>query len=389
MKSTHLMICSLGLLAPFLAACERSSIPTSQSQHPAPLQKVVFAEAQQAEVTDSVELVGRLMADQRVSIRSRVSGFLQQIHFEDGQRVEAGDLLFSIEPEEYQAIYDQVAAQVTVAETQLELAKTKLARSAKLIEAQAVSQEEFDENKAAVAEASARLTASKADAARVKLDVDYTKITSPVTGRVDRSLLDTGNFVTGGLGGGTELTTVVSHRPIKAVANVDENVRLKFMRRQRESAGDDFQAADKLKEMKYPCWLQLQDETGFPHEGLLEYAEIQINNQTGTSRLQAVFENEDGLLLPGMFVRLKLPVSEPHPVVLIPDSAIGTDQATKFVYVINDQQTIEYRAVELGDRHDNLRVILSGVDPGESVVVAGMQLIQPGVKVDPVTKDHS
>jgi len=349
-----------------------------------PAQKVRVAAAKQEEVTDYVELVARLAANERVVIQSRVSGFLLKTHFVDGQRVEVGDLLFTIEPDEYEAIYNQAQAQISVAETRLDLARKKFERSKKLIESDAISREEFDENQAAVAEAGANVIAAQADAARVNLDVGYTKITSPISGRVDRALLDDGNFVTGGLGGGTVMTSVIQDRPIKAIANVDERVRLKFMRRQRKLLGDDFKEADKLSELKVPCYLQLQDETGFPHEGLLEYSEIQIDGQTGTSQLRAVFENEDGLLKPGMFARLKMPVSDPQPAVLVPDTAIGTDQATKFVYIVNAKKEIENRSVETGDRRDSLRVIRSGVAAGESVVVAGMQLVQPGMVVEPV-----
>ncbi|MFG0266572.1 MAG: efflux RND transporter periplasmic adaptor subunit, partial [Rhodopirellula sp. JB055] len=161
-----------------------------------PTQKVAVVPAIQDEVTDYVELVGRLSADEKVVIQSRVSGFLLKTHFTDGQRVQAGDLLFTIEPDEYKAIYEQAQAQISVAETQLELARKKFARSKKLLEGDAISREEFDENQAAVAEAAANVIAKQADSARVKLDVDYTKIISPISGRVDRALLDDGNFVT-------------------------------------------------------------------------------------------------------------------------------------------------------------------------------------------------
>lgn len=382
MKSDHLLTWTLLFSLPLLSACGGSKNTDAAAERPP--QKVSYAVATQDEVTDYVELVGRLSADESVVIQSRVSGFLLKTHFVDGQRVKEGDLLFSIEPDEYEAIYNQAQAQISVAETRLELARKKFARSQKLIDGDAISREEYDEDQAAVAEAAARVIASKADAARVKLDVGYTKIVSPITGRVDRALIDDGNFVTGGLAGGTVLTTVVKDHPIKAIANLDENVRLKFMRRQRELAGDDFKEADKIDELHIPCYLQLQDEKGFPHEGTLEYSEIQVNERTGTSQIRGVFDNQNGLLTPGMFVRLKVPASDAHPAVLIPDTAVGNDQATKFVYVINDKDEIEHRTVEIGDRRDNLRVILSGVKPEESVVVAGMQLVQPGMKVTPV-----
>lgn len=386
MKSNHVLAWAFSLFLPLLSACERlaSDRPTADSQRP--LQKVEVVPAEEDEVTDHIELVGRLAADESVVIQSRVSGFLLEKHFVDGQLIEAGDLLFSIEPDEYEAIYNQAQAQISVAETRLDLARKKFERSKKLIQDDAISREEFDENQAAVAEAGANVIAAQADAARVKLDVGYTKIVSPISGRVDRALVDAGNFVKGGISGGTILTTVIKERPIKAIANVDENVRLKFMRRQREIAGDDFKEANKLDDLHIPCYLQLQDEQDFPHQGKLQYSEIQIDKRTGTSQLRAVFPNEDGLLKPGMFVRLRVPVSDAEPAVLVPDTAVGTDQATKFVLVVNADNKIEHRQVKIGDRVGKMRVILDGVKPGESVVVAGMQLVQPGVQVDPVVK---
>lgn len=364
------------------AGCRPAGSAGSQSLADKPPQKVLYVPAVQEQVSEVVELIGRTAADQSVSIRSRVSGFLREIHFQDGQLVNEGDLLFTIEPDEYRAIYDQSVAQIEVAKTRLEMAEKTFVRSQKLITSQAISQEEFDENQARVAEARALTQSAEADTARVKLDLDYTKVTSPISGRVDRALLDKGNYVTGGLGGGTALTTVVREQPIKAIANVDESIRLKFLRRQREMAGEDFKETDKLAELNIPCYLRLQDEEGYPHEGILDYAEVQVNVQTGTSQVRGVFKNPDGLIKPGMFVRLKIPLSDPHPAVLVPDTAIGTDQATRFVYVINDQHEIEQRTVELGDRRGNQRVILSGVQAGEAVLVAGLQLVQPGMKVD-------
>lgn len=373
-------------LAASCAGCRRSSPSIPGAGGARPTQKVIFVRAKEQEVTDYIELVARTAADESVEIQSRVSGFLLKTHFVDGQLVQAGDVLFTIDPEQYEAVYVQSEAQIDVAITRLDVAKKTFARSQKLIESNAISREEFDQNQSAVEEAEARVIVAKADAAKVKLDVTYTQIKTPITGRVDRALLDDGNYVTGGMNGGTVLTTVVSDHPIKAIANVDESVRLQFVRRMRKLAGDDFKRTDKLTELQIPCDLQLPDETGFPHKGILEYSEIVVNQQTGTSQVRAVFDNEQDLLTPGMFVRLRIPISEPHAAVVVPDVAIGTDQATKFVYVINDQNEIEHRTVQLGSLHGELRVIVAGLQTNEAVVVGGLQLVQPGMKVDPVEK---
>lgn len=373
------------LTSTLLFGCSGPVDPLTRNERPP--QKVTVATAQQAEIEDFVELVGRTAASESVRIQSRVSGFLLKTHFIDGARVEAGSPLFSIEPDQYQAIYNQALAQVDLTRSQLDLAEKTFVRSQELIKTAAISREEFDQNQAAVAQARAGVAAAEADAAKVKLDLDYCQIVSPISGRVDRALLDEGNFVNGSFIGGTLLTTVVSERPIKAIANIDESVRLRVMRRQRELAGDDFREADNLADVKIPCSLRLQDETDFVHPGFVEYLEILIDQNTGSSQIRAVFENEDGLLKPGMFVRLKIPVSNSYEGVLVPDTAIGTDQATKFVYVVNLENKVEHRSVELGDRKDTLRVIKSGVTEGESVVIAGMQLIQPGMQVQPTLQE--
>ncbi len=367
------------------SGCEPDSSRMLQAERPP--QKVTVVSAQESRVEDFVELVGRTAARETVNIQSRVSGFLLKTHFTDGQLIQAGDLLFSIEPDQYQAIYNQALAQVEVARSQLDLAQKTFSRSQELIKTTAISREEFDQDQAAVAQAQAYVVAAEADAAKVKLDLNYTQIASPISGRVDRALLDEGNFVNGGLVGGTLLTTVVSDGDATAEANVDESVRLKVMRRHREVANGNFKEADTVADLNVPCYLQLQDESDYPHVGVLDYVEVKVNQQTGTSLIRAVFENDDGLLKPGMFVRLKIPVSDRYPAVLVPDTAIGTDQATKFVYVVNANNKVDQRRVEVGDRKDSLRVIKSGVTAGELVVVAGMQLIQPGMQVEPSPKE--
>lgn len=382
---TRLCVTFAGLILA-TAGCNSDAGRTANAERPP--QKVAVAAAVESEVEDFVELVGRTAARESVNIQSRVSGFLLKIHFTDGQQVQAGDLLFSIEPDQYQAIYNQALAQIEVAKSQLDLAQKTFVRSQELIKTSAISREEFDQDQAAVAQAQAYVIAAEADAAKVKLDLDYTQITSPIAGRVDRALLDEGNFVNGGLLGGTLLTTVVSDGVATAEANVDESVRLKVMRRHRAVAGENFKEADTVSDLNVPCYLQLQDEVDYPHVGVLDYVEVKVNQQTGTSLIRAVFENEDGMLKPGMFVRMKIPVSDPYPAVLVPDTAIGTDQATKFVYVVNSSNTVEQRAVEVGDRKGSLRVVKSGVTAGEMVVVAGMQLIQPGMQVETTQREE-
>lgn len=362
-----------------LTGCGSSS--SIQAPTRAPQQVRVFA-AQQDEITDYVELVARMAAIETVRIQSRVSGFLLEQHFEDGQKVQSGDLLFTIEPDQYQAIYNQSLAKVDLAKSELDVAEKTFKRAQQLIKTQAISREEFDQDEAEVAQAKANVAAAEADAARDQLDVKYTRVESPIDGRVDRSLVDEGNFVNGGLVGGTLLTTVVNADPIRAVANVDESLRLKVLRSMMEMSGEDALQADRIADLKIPCYLQLADEDGFPHEGVVDYVEIMVNEKTGTSQVRGVFENEARLFKPGMFARVKIPVTDPYQAVMVPDVAIGTDQTSKFVYVVSADNQVEQRFVELGDRRGEMRVIKSGLEPAERVVVAGMNLVQQGSQVE-------
>ncbi|WP_218932804.1 efflux RND transporter periplasmic adaptor subunit [Roseimaritima multifibrata] len=372
-SSLALLFCSIG--------CDKQS---STGKGPAVLQKVRFVPAIEDEVVNYVDLVGRTAANTEVQVQARVSGFLLEKKFTDGQLVKKGEVLFKIDPEVYQAVHAQSSAEVKVREAQLELAKKTFARSEKLHAQSAISDEEFEQNEASVAEAEAQLEVAKANFQRTLLDVKDTDVISPLTGRVNRALVDPGNYVSGGFGIGTILTKILSDQPIKAVANVDENVRLRFMRDLRKMAGADFKETDKIEDKKMPCFLQLQDETGFPHEGIITFAETGINEETGTSRIEATFENRDGLLKAGMFVRLRVQSSNFYKAVLVPERAIGTDQATRFVYVINAENKIEQRQVTLGELKNNLRVISSGVSPGEKVVTAGLLLIRNGQEVESV-----
>ena len=380
-SSLSAQACLIVALA-FACGCSGSS---NVGVEPPALQKVLVVEARQQQVTDTIELVGRTQAFEQVDIKARVSGFLLRQHFTDGQLVQQGDLLFSIEPDQFEAIYLQALAQVEVAKARLKLAEKTLARSEKLLENKAVSQEEYEQNQAALAEAQAQLTVADADVARAKLDLDYTEVTSPISGRVESARLDVGNFVAGGFTGGTVLTTVINDTPIRAVANIDENVRLKITRRRQRIAGEEGPApqVDKLSDLQIPCYLQLPDESGFPHEGVLEYAQARVDQQTGTSQLRGLFPNEDRLLTSGMFVRLQIPVSDSAPAVLIPDRAIGNDQATKFVYVVGEGNVVEMRPIQPGQLEGQWRVVEDGVQPGDRVMVAGLQLVRAGMKVAP------
>ncbi len=369
-----------------IAGCKKASPPGTEAQVKSkPTQKVRCVLAQKKAVIDYVEFVGRTKAFARVEARSRVSGFLTKIHFEDSQMVKKGDLLFTIEQDQYKAAYDQSLAEVDVWKAKVQLARSNAARSKSLVAQKATSAQEYESQLAALAEAKASLIAAEAEAIRNRLNVDYTEIRSPIDGQIDQSLVDEGNFVTGGALGGTILTTIVTIDPIRAYGAVNEGVVLQFMRREREnrSKGGEFVQQELISDLKLPVFLQLEDEDQFPHEGQLDYAQNEVDKTTGTSTVRGVFKNADGLLKPGMFVRMRVPVTDEYEAVVVPDRAVGTDQATRFVYVVDSNGLVKERQVEVGDlKGKGIRVIKSGLKPGEKVVVAGLSLIKSGMTVN-------
>ena len=230
-------------------------------------------------------------------------------------------------------------------------------------------------------EAQSQIDASQAAADRAALDLKYTKIYAPIAGRANRTLVTPGNMVTGGLGQGTMLTSIVTETPMFAYIDVDELALLKYKRRV-QAAGGRAEGVE-LKDLNIPCFLQLQDETGYPHEGKLDFAENRIESSTGTIRLRGVFDNSDHLLEGGLFVRVKIPRGEPYEGVLIPEQCIALDQADRVAYVVNAKNEVEMRKLELGARFESMRSIRSGISAGEKVVFQGIQKVRPGMVVQP------
>ncbi|WP_428307708.1 efflux RND transporter periplasmic adaptor subunit [Lacipirellula sp.] len=343
-----------------------------------PTPSVTVAAVTAREITDFDEYTGRTEASEIVEIRSRIFGFLKTIDFKDGDFVKEGQTLFTIEPDEYQAIHEQSLAKIAVNSANLELSRSKLAMKEKLRPNGAISQEEYEEAVAAVHEAEATIAAAKADANRTAVDLKYTEIKAPISGRVDRALVSKGNLLTGGQSSGTLLTTIVNEQPMYVYFDVDERSLLRYMRQrppEKSSTGN-------LSDQGVACFVQLADEKDFPHRGLIDFASAAVNASTGTARLRAVFENADHALASGLFVRIQIPVSKPYEALLIPERALSTDQNTKFVYVVGDDDVANRRVVELGRREGELRVITSGLSAGDRVIVKGMQRVKPGQKVD-------
>jgi RND family efflux transporter MFP subunit len=376
----------LGIL-PLGIGCN-SSAPAA-SELPTPKVTTVAVAAQ--ETIDSDEYQGQTEASESVEVRSRIFGYLKSIEFKDGDFVkgpvlgpngevqEEGQVLFTIEPDEYDAIHKQSLARIDLNQANLTLAKAKHARNATLVKSGAVTQEEFEESAAAVATAEAAITAATADANRTAVDLKYTVIRAPINGRIDRAIVSVGNLLTGGTGSGTLLTKIVNESPMYVYFDVDERSLLRYMRRRAETRQT---APGSLRELGIPIYLQLADETEFSHEGTLDFVETEVSRTTGTARIRGVFPNSDRSLASGMFVRVQIPVSETYQALLIPESALATDLSQKYVYVVGADGKAERRDVVLGTQRGDMRIITSGLKAGEHVIVKGLQRVKAGQTVE-------
>jgi RND family efflux transporter MFP subunit len=326
-------------------------------------------------VKDWDEFTGRLQAVETVEIRPRVSGYIDKVAFTEGSLVKKGDLLFIIDPRPYQADYDRAAADVKRYKTALDLARVELARVQHLKDSGAVSQEELDERKSTVAQAEANVAGSEAALEAASLNLNFTRVTSPVAGRVSRAEVTRGNLVTGGSNGGTLLTSVVSIDPIYLYFDADEQSFLRYSQMARAGQRPAGGAA--------PVMVGLANEEGFPHTGTVDFIDNQLNSQTGTIRARAVLANKDGQFTPGLFARVQLLGSSEYKAILIDDRAVNTDQNQKYVLALGPSNVIEYRKVTLGRVVDGLRIVREGLKPGDVIVVNGAQRVHPGVTVSP------
>lgn len=347
------------------------------TQAAAPLPQVSVAAALEREVQEWDEFTGRLEAVESVEVRPRVTGYIESVNFAEGSVVRKGDLLFVIDPRPYRAELSKAEAELARAIARSELTKTDVERSEKLLGVKAVSREEYDQRLNAQRESQANVEAARAAVTAAKLNLDFTRVISPINGRVSRAAVTAGNLVTGGSTQATLLTTLVSIDPIYVTFEGDEQVYLKYTelarRGERKSSRD---AAN-------PVLMALANEEGFPHRGAMTFVDNQVDPRTGTIRARASFDNKDGYLTPGLFARVKLLGHNSHRVVLVDDRAIGTDQSQKFVYVIDSENKVAYRSVKIGRLTDGLRIVQDGLQPGENVIINGLQRVRPGAVVAP------
>jgi RND family efflux transporter MFP subunit len=340
-----------------------------------PLQQVTVAEVPEHEIAEWDEFTGRLEAVDQVEIRPRVSGYITRVTFDEGKEVKKGEVLFEIDPRPYQAELARAEAELAGARSAAALAASDVERAGKLVNAQAISREEYDSRTSAEAQGGATVRAAEAAVRTARLNLEWTRVRSPIAGRVSNAMVTPGNLVEAGPPA-TLLTTVVSLDPMYVYFDSDEQTYLRYAGRARSSGAN-------WREDRLPVYLGLANETGYPHEGRLDFVDNQIDPGTGTIRTRAVFSNKSRTLTPGLFARVKLVGTEKTKALLVRDAAIGTDQDRKFVLVLAPGDTLAYRPVVPGRLIDGLRIITSGLAAGDRVLVNGLMRVRPGMKVAP------
>lgn len=324
-------------------------------------------------IIDWQDYSGRLEAVDRVEIRALVSGTLTAVHFADGAMVKKGDVLFTIDPRPYAARVEHARARLAAAEARAGYTSTELARGQRLAADNAIARRDLDEKENAAREAAAQVQAARAALTSARLDLEYTRITAPVTGRISRAEVTVGNIVAAGAAT-PPLTTLVSTSKVYAAFDVDEQSFLRYVNPSRVAKG-----------APVAVFLGLADEDGHSRHGTVSSVDNRLDTSSGTIRVRAVFDNADGLLLPGLYARIRLGGGAPREAVLIDERAVGTDQDKRFVLVVDENNHTGYREVRLGARQDGLRVVDSGLSAGERIVVNGLQRTRPGDTVSPKT----
>lgn len=355
--------------------------PVAGTAPPAPVPTVTVAKGIARTVTEYDDFVGRLESPQSVEIRARVSGYLEKVHFREGSEVKQGDLLFTIDPRPYQATVDRFQADLDRAKIRAELARSEASRAEKLVASRAISSEEAEARVKALTEAEAAIRSAEAGLNASKLDVEFTSIHAPISGRIGQALVTPGNLVGGGTSDATLLTTLVALDPIYCYVEVDERSSLKYRTLAREGKRE----SALFKEI--PARMGLTNELGFPHEGKIDFVDNAIKPDTGTIRARGVFSNTDRLMAPGFFARLRIPGSGTYEAVLVRDSALGSDQGRPYVLVVDPDNKVQYRAVVTGPMENGLRIIREGLKPDERIVITGLLAARPGAVVNPTESE--
>ena len=360
-----------GILATqLLTGCDNKPAASSGPGLPA----VTVSRPVQQKITEWDEYTGRFVAVKTVEIRARVSGFIDSIHFKDGQIVKQGDLLFTIDPRPYRLAVEQATADRDRARAKLAIASSDVERATPLVRSQTVTEREFDTRKSTQDDASAAVMSAYAALKQAQLNLEWTEVRAPIAGRISDRRVDAGNLIVGGQSSATPLTSIVSIDPIHFVFDGSEADFIHYLRL--AAAGERPSSRD----VQNPVAVRLADESDYKHLGRMDFVDNVVNAKTGTIRGRAIFDNKDGLLTPGFFGRVRLFGGE-HDVLLLPDSAIASDQSNKIVFTVAADDTVGVRRVELGPLVHGLRVIRSGLNAGDRVVIEGLARARPGQKV--------
>jgi multidrug efflux system membrane fusion protein len=369
------MLASVAALV--LAACGNPEAASQQQAPAAP--QVSVAQVVVERITEWDEFTGRLQAPQTVDLVPRVSGYIEQVHFHEGALVQKGDLLIQIDARPFAAEVARLSAELQSALSAAELADSEYQRAQRLLAQRAISVEMLDNRQARKQQTAAAVASVKAALSRAELDLSYTRISAPISGRVSYAAVTAGNYVTAGQ---SQLTRLVSIDKMYAYFDVDEQSYLKYAR-----LAEQGKRADTRDGAANPVYLALANEVNFSHIGHIDFVDNRIDAQTGTIRLRASFANTDQQLLPGLFARIRIAGSASYDGVLIDEKAIGTDLNNKFVLLVNSSNQLEYRAVVLGEKVDGLRIVSSGLSAADRIVVNGLQRVRPSMQVEPKLVD--
>jgi len=379
--SSKLAAAAAGTLAlgmALLIGCRKAETAAGPAKPP----EVSIATPTSQVVTEFDVFTGRTMAVQTVEVRPRITGRLDQVLFTDGADVAAGTLLFRIDDRPFKATVDRAQATIDQATARLERLKLQETRAKKLVDSNAIPEEQFEQIMFDRQEAAASLAVAMADKETAELNLDYTKITAPLAGKISRRLVDPGNLVRADE---TPLTTIVSTGDMYVYFDFDERIVLQLRRANLVFPSPSDRNTPSINR-RIPVKLALADEDEFTHDAYINFSDNQVDAGTGTLRIRALIENPGSLLSPGLFVRVQVPIGSPHPALLIPEAALGTDQGERFVYLVNEKDEIVYRRVEIGWSTDGKRVIEKGLTPTDRVVVNGLQRVRAGTKVTAKTE---
>jgi membrane fusion protein, multidrug efflux system len=365
---------AIRLISLFVGVAMQTGCDKPVANAPPSAPPVTVAQPLQKTITEWDEYTGRFTAVETVEVRARVSGFIESVHFNEGQIVKEGDVLFVIDQRPSRIAIDQAKADVERAKARLEIASLDVQRGTPLARAQALTERELDTRRSTERDAAGQFASAEAAVKQAELNLEWTEVRAPIGGRISDRRVDAGNLITGGPTGATLLTLIVSIDPIHFIFDGSEADFLRYLRL--AAAG----GRPSSRDVQNPVSVRLADETEYRHQGRMDFVDNVVNPRTGTIRGRAVFDNKDGFLTPGIFGRLRLFGGE-HEALMVPDGAIASDQSSKIVFTVADDGTVGTKLIELGPMVDGLRVIRSGLAPTDRIVINGLQRARPGQKV--------